>query len=698
MTADGILTFLESQMNDSSKFNAVPHLLLESNLAFRLSGREAALSSAATCMKNMSDDANLKSKDKRRIPVCSGISGLGKTRMLEEWEYIFNLAGINGPRLGCFVMYNNGCNPVAEELSMTMDASFSWRLLHRLFLYGNCDSTFSHWVSNILPSNCQKLTLTTALDVIRKKAVNLSICEQNDILHLFIGIDEYQSIRKYKALHIPPQTDDWGELIQNLLDVLNNAIAAPSKGIRIFPMFAGTDFSKISFVNSSRGGVKRLPMLLLSPMEVANAVASVDRGDSLLMLSPVRRYLFYLGGVPRWCFQYISLLLDKMEETKQDVLPIEIIEGAFASIRCDYVDRCWDSLNPVDYIKFAAYSVSGISVNMSDSVGHTKWSVARDTSLCLINDFSQVFIPYAIFHFIAKITPGSTYSDAEKCFIHCVKGLINKVDSLMYEKPLWALWEVFGAYFHALRINSMIIVGRPVLQLSELFTGALVRGCDVEVELLPTTVIQCDQNYRKDISATIGRRGYSLEKHNWLDEGLVVINGENGKGVDIFFSLKKHADIGHIVCLDQRKRVAGPNLGEQSISNLLASTSILPTSLEEHYGPITVVPLLFSCLRTTNIDELNVENGVVVTYNQTKVYHSGLWIHPASSPCVNVNTDPVSYISMVLSGPPKDVQTVASTLANQEQRRFTSIEGFREAVQNICANVNLFTEERIVFS
>ncbi|KAH9081413.1 hypothetical protein LEN26_021296 [Aphanomyces euteiches] len=461
-------------------------------------------------------------------------------------------------------------------------------------------------------------------------------------------------------------------------------------------MFAGTDLSAVSIVNSSKTEVLRLPMLLLAPTEIETAVSSVAYGPSLLMQSPVRRHLFYLGGVPRWCFEYISLLLQKIDQTGKDILPIEDIEQAFKTIKNSYIEEWGKQLTTVDFIKLAVYSVSGVPVDKSDTVvGGMKWSRVRDSSLCLLTDDSEVLIPYAIFHRIARLIPDQ-YSNAEGCFIACVQGLIEKVDSLIYDKAPWSLWEVFGAYFHALRINAMIIVGKPVVKVSELFKGALLIGCDDQVQLSPTKVMEYDDKFGSSIEPVIGRKGNSLETHNWMTEGLVVINGEHEKGVDIFFALKKIQDNGYVVCLDQRKRVAGTNLGSVGISKLLSSASIVPTALGNSYEPITVVPLLFSSLRSTNVQELKGHNGVVVSYAQMYTYHHGLWLHPASSPFVNVNKDPVSYIKMLLTGSGEDIQTVATRVTGRK-RKFESIEDFSAAVRHICPKVELSNQERVVF-
>ncbi|KAJ3002138.1 UNVERIFIED_CONTAM: hypothetical protein HDU68_006433 [Siphonaria sp. JEL0065] len=428
-------------------------------------------------------------------------------------------------------------------------------------------------------------------------------------------------------------------------------------------------------------------MLLLSPTEVETAVSSVAHGSSLLMQVHVRRHLFYLGGVPRWAFEYISLLLTKvvkkLETTGKDILSIEEIEDSFIMIKCQYVNGWGGHLTDVDFLKLSAYCVVGVSVEVSARVvGGVK---RTHSSRWLLTDDSQVLIPYSIFLRVGNMDP-QNYSESEGCFIMCVRELIDKVDAQVYDKPLWALWEVFGAYFHALRINAMIIVGRPVVKLSALFKGALVCGCDEEVELLPTKVIEYDDKFGSSIGKEIGRKGRVLEKHDWLKEGLVVINGEDGEGVDIFFALKKKGQDRYIICLDQRKRVAGSQ-------DLLSSARIFPAAL----GDVTVVPLLFSSLVSTNVKDLP-SDAVVVTYAQLQSYHGGLWLHPASSPCVNVNRDPVSYIKMVLTGTSQDIQRAANGLIEQrEKRSFETIESIADAVQKISKRVQLSNQERIVF-
>ena len=123
-------------MDDTTKFNFVPRILNNEELKFTLSGRDTALQLAAQCFKEITRPPTETSKIDRKVPVCSGLSGLGKTRMLEEWERIFELADIPKSRLGILIPYYNGHMPQSVEKEMTIEASFSWRLLHRWFIEG----------------------------------------------------------------------------------------------------------------------------------------------------------------------------------------------------------------------------------------------------------------------------------------------------------------------------------------------------------------------------------------------------------------------------------------------------------------------------------------------------------------------------------------------------------------------------------
>lgn len=190
------------------------------------------------------------------------------------------------------------------------------------------------------------------------------------------------------------------------------------------------------------------------------------------MQAPVRRHLFYLGGVPRWVFEYIFALMAIVRNRQSKIPTVEEAENAFKQIKGRYVNEWGKTLDSLDFVTLCAYSISGKGVDLSDKdIGGMKWSRVRDSSLCIISDSLEVLIPYAIVHRVASFSVSNFEADAIKCFIICVQGLIEKVDNLIYDKEPWQLWEVFGAYFHALRINAFLIIGKDTIKVSDLFKG-----------------------------------------------------------------------------------------------------------------------------------------------------------------------------------------------------------------------------------
>lgn len=175
------------------------------------------------------------------------------------------------------------------------------------------------------------------------------------------------------------------------------------------------------------------------------------------------------------------------------------------------------------------------------------WNRLRDCSVYVIDFSGAVSVPYAMFHLIADWNPIDFKDEALKAFILTLRSFINKVDSLVYDKAPWQLWEVFGAHFHALRINALLILGFREVSLLDLFSAALVNGCNQSIRLKPMYVIETEDEFNNKLGDDVGVKGHYDDKKNWRRDGWVVINGESGEGVDIFFCLDKCSNDGQIV-------------------------------------------------------------------------------------------------------------------------------------------------------
>ncbi|KAI3655154.1 hypothetical protein MP638_003056, partial [Amoeboaphelidium occidentale] len=153
---------------------------------------------------------------------------------------IFDKAGISPHRLGILVPYYNGFDILPVENCMTIEASFSWRLLYRCFLHGN-SVDFNIWMRTRLPSNASELYLFLALKVIRKKWGALNLSTQNEVLHIFVGVDEYQGINKVSGIKVKNEY-----LLQDLIDVIGSVLATSYSSFKFYPMMAGTDVTAAS--------------------------------------------------------------------------------------------------------------------------------------------------------------------------------------------------------------------------------------------------------------------------------------------------------------------------------------------------------------------------------------------------------------------------------------------------------------------
>ena len=308
--------FLTSHMRDPRKFHCMPHCLSATGRSFALRGRDKALKSAAEAFQVLSQPVGTTDRSQRKIPVCSGRSGLGKTRMLEEWERIFDLAEVPSPRLGVLINYSFGHRPERIERVMTIEASFSWRLLHRLFLEGN-GPNFRSFMNKMLPKNARNLRLTTALEVVRAHLIASGVLLESECLHMFLGIDACQSIENVQGIRLSKV----GGLLQDLLDSLGDVLSDPIHGIRLYPMFAGIKYSVMEIPNASKTETKRIPLEFLSAAEIEEAVGALTVGPRLLEHPLIRLHLLYFSGIPRWAQQYVQILLDRMKESGSSEVP-----------------------------------------------------------------------------------------------------------------------------------------------------------------------------------------------------------------------------------------------------------------------------------------------------------------------------------------------------------------------------------------
>ncbi|KAG2962182.1 hypothetical protein PC118_g21573 [Phytophthora cactorum] len=585
-SCDDLLAFLESEMTNKEATVSRPHILEAVSLQFRLVGREEAITTAAKCFCDIIALSGTAATDrtKQAMPVCSGISGLGKTRMLEEGGTILQKMKLDPKHVvRVIVPYFNGFSSQPVEQSMPIEASFSWRLLHRFFLDNNCTFKFAEWFKLRLPRNGSKLTLSDAIKVIERKVRQR--VQGREMLYLFLGIDEYQKIEKVNASRKDPNTS----LLRELVETIGAFLCSKSSNLVVLPMFAGTDLGVIasgSIANSSYYVTERLPMTLLTLDQVFTFVESHADFAGFLRQVQICRNLFSLGGVPRWVVEYL-LELRSCLQSGVDVVPLNSINKCFVNVWTKYVEAYLSSplIETQTLVRLAAVAVSGLTVNPQDTISGHKWSRLRDSSLCLLIPRESstvgacdVRVPYTLLANIGSLKTLAT--KAEQDFATALMDMSEMVDSTMFALQPWQSWEVFGACFYAVRINALLVLGHSTVTLGDLLPGTRMSGetRNISVKLVPSRVFRCAEAFGPSTPRLISRQINQLEKIDWTSSGCIAVNGDSGAGVDIFFALKDAATDNVVVFVDQRKRQFG-KFQPSHAANYLGKLSVCPDFL-----------------------------------------------------------------------------------------------------------------------
>jgi hypothetical protein len=376
-----------------------------------------------------------------------------------------------------------------------------------------------------------------------------------------------------------------------------------------------------------------------------------------LSFSLFNKYLFFLGGVPRFCILFAMDAKVRFSSMLPSSNPRAEIEASFQNILDSNLMDIWKSLPDKDLVLLCAHAVSGETVDAAKEVSfqNTKWpwSRIRDTGFCDIVS-GRVIVPYIVFYLLARksVRIDLAVSPEQRCFQQALLLMNLDVDAVLFSTPPWLLWEKFGAYYHALRINALLIVGTSEGKFSQLIApGAISNDCDDMVELRPMQVIQASQPLSRNTEPCV----YSNSSRcNWIEGdggvGYIVLNSESGRGVDIWFTLKlldPQRPNQYLLVLDQRKRVAEVDANATQAS-FYESKARDPKVVPTHQKITKTVVGIFSMLSSVNAQQARLPvNTFVVSYPQLSEYHGQLSDHPAASPFIRIRFDNLSTLKLL---------------------------------------------------
>ena len=566
-------------------------------------------------------------------------------------------------------------------------------MLYQLFLKGNSKDATNWTQGRYLPANAEEMTLELALQVIRTAAEKDEIVSDNEVLSLFVGVDEYQKIPKGPNYNEEAE-DQRTERQKTYLWQLLGAFQGTSNGaalLHVYPVFAGTRFGILSIAGSSVADVRRVPLRFLSPPEMEDAVRS--RLPEKLKSTTFREALFKFGGIPRPCLEYAK--------------------GQSWSLPWDRIKSQWD-LESRELLQLLAFVLSGETVLPKNKccVRNLSWAALADQGMCVLDDDGDrsrvsVTVPYCVFRLAAGISTNvGDWSLAQECLVQNLKYLVQHVDDVLYASEPWQLWEKFGACFFAMKVNSFIMLGKTQLKFSELCRGAVCNGCQHLVSLVPMEVHEICEEFSVGVGEEVTVKKQNREI-NWLKGDVqkdnrvryCLINGTSGKGLDVFAALDLVVDSSAqsavdstkqspvLLYCDQRKVEAAP-LGVKKATDLIKRATIKPKLPEAS----KCVCGLFSILTSFNGSEDDIpEDSFVLSYKQHREFYGrSLSYHPACRTYIDVNHDNKSTLALL-----KSIKDVGAVLERRKRRKFESKDDFLSFCKGINASLDKNEESRI---
>ena len=374
-----------------------------------------------------------------------------------------------------------------------------------------------------------------------------------------------------------------------------------------------------------------------------------------------RRNLFFLGGVPRPSVLY--------------ALERKTFEGAWV----DYVQEKWKNietgLTDGELLHLLAHAVSGVNVDVSESSGirNLKWGRLFDEGLCMLLPDGQLGIPYCVFRLAAGMDAAPSWKPALKCLLQNLKYLKANVDNVLFDNEPWYSWEKFGACFHAMRVNSLLLLGHTAVPFSRLLRGSVVRGCSAEVQLCPMQVHAIEEELSNGLRPIVIERQHRRSL-NWVDGDAGIryclMNGAGGKGVDFFSALPRADGSGGLVLYNDQRKVVAAALGPRTATALLEKASVVPQCLPRESR---CVRGLFSILASFNGSSDDIPEDCCVLSNRPHAaFHGTLALHPACKTYVDVNSDNVSTLRML-----KSVEAIVLDIMQYRLgEKFESVEAF----------------------
>ena len=136
--------WLNGSATNSSQDEILPQQqLLPSTQDYPLSGREESLRHIAQQFQKILDNRSIGDRNTRPLPICTGIPGLGKSRLcIETGTTVFKM--LNMECVFAIISFGNDGNAYGQiDERLGIQCAFAWRVFHSFF---KAQHNFEQWM------------------------------------------------------------------------------------------------------------------------------------------------------------------------------------------------------------------------------------------------------------------------------------------------------------------------------------------------------------------------------------------------------------------------------------------------------------------------------------------------------------------------------------------------------------------------
>ena len=198
----------------------------------------------------------------------------------------------------------------------------------------------------------------------------------------------------------------------------------------------------------------------------------------------------------------------------------------------------------------------------------------------------------------------------------------------------WELWEKFGMYHLAMKINSFKLLGYKTITFDRLHKGALIEDSikDIEFIINEVAVIRSMTEMTPNISSKL----LSFKKNEpftWIEGNYIVQNAPNGKAID-FWSCHQILDGRILIDVDQRKDISD-KIGTKGLDKYVKwALEVIPEQIGKK---VVKVVGIFPGKSEPAQKMVLPQQSYLVTKKESTKYHGIFATYPPANPYFSIN-------------------------------------------------------------